>query len=73
MVTANKTALTPVSVRGEDSNDFISRRVEVTYTCRRQSTSTIVEFYACVALAKEDEETAQLKDVDVRSESWGKG
>lgn len=71
-VSTTKRSLTPVSVRSEDKNSFVSRQVPITYHCRALNTTDLT-LYACVAVAEEDEQTAMLKDVNDESElGWWK-
>ena len=55
-------------MRSPDGNSFISRSVDVHYTCRRLGTEPAVVLYACVGVAWEDEVTARLKDADLDGE-----
>ena len=68
VVSATKTAVISASVHGEDANAFIDRSVNVTYTCRSHDIHAIVNLFECVAVTKEGEVTAQLKDADIQSE-----
>ena len=66
-VSTTKRSLTPVSVRSEEKNSFVSRQVPITYTCKALDTNHLI-LYVCVALAEEDEQTATLRDVNDESE-----
>jgi hypothetical protein len=65
-LTTTKQSLSPVSVRGEDQNSFISREVRMTYHCRPLP-ANMLTLYICVGLTDEDLPTAQLKDIDIES------
>jgi hypothetical protein len=69
VVATTKTVLTAVPIRidgSEERNSFISRSVNMTYTCQPLPTDA-VSLYACVAVAAEDQVTAELRSVDTES------
>ena len=75
VVATTKTVLTAVPVRSdvsEERNSFISRSVNMMYTCQPLTTDA-VSLYACVAVVDEDQVTAELRSVDTESEWEGMG